>query len=230
MSSTVATVPAEVPTPATPAPAQVAVEEPRISDTYSLMYAFTLLFLFPGSLLVGQLPFRTYTFQYVSLVTMPFVLGFVLTLLTDSTDTARRTWLRIAVLTPLVMMSGVAVLFTSTLFLPVVAPFLGPEFRAQTTPIAALLLVAIGSPLIVAVWRRLRTRITARSAFQVLALVSAIVLVIAVAVVSVTEVGRLGQLAHVMRKDVVIYIIGGLMWYLPAFGLAAGVWRRVGLV
>jgi hypothetical protein len=32
------------------------------------------------------------------------------------------------------------------------------------------------------------------------------------------------------RKDVVIYIIGGLTWYLPSFAIAAGVWRRIGVV
>ena len=38
------------------------------------------------------------------------------------------------------------------------------------------------------------------------------------------------ELATMVRKDVMIYIIGGLVWYLPSFGLAAGVWRAVGPV
>jgi hypothetical protein len=37
-------------------------------------------------------------------------------------------------------------------------------------------------------------------------------------------------LGDVARKDIVIYIIGGLVWYGPAFGISAGVWRRTGLV
>ena len=40
----------------------------------------------------------------------------------------------------------------------------------------------------------------------------------------------MGELADTARKDVVIYIIGGLVWYGPAFGIAAGVWRRTGMV
>lgn len=202
-------------------------DEPRVLDTYALVYAFILLFLVPGSILIGQLPFRTYTPTYVSLVTMPFVLALVATFLTDSRDTMRTVAIRIAVLLPAVLFSGVAVLFTSSLFLLPINQFLGPEYREVTTPIAALLLVALAYPMALAAVRRLRTRITVVSAIQVTVLVLALLLVAAVVYISVWHVGVLGDIA---RKDIVIYIIGGLVWYGPAFGIAAGVWRRLGLV
>ena len=84
------------------APTVVAEEEaPRVLDTYAVSYAFMLLFLVPGVFSIASLPFRTYTFAYVSLVTVPFLLGIALTFLTDSRDPLGTVALRIAVLTPL---------------------------------------------------------------------------------------------------------------------------------
>ncbi len=205
-------------------------ETPPVGDTYALVYAFILVFLVPGSILIGQLPFRTYTFAYVSLVTMPFVLALVATFLTDSRDSARTVAVRIGVLVPLIVLTGVAVLFTSSLLLLPINRFLGPEFRGVTTPLAALLLVGLASPLVLAIVRRLRERLTVPSVFQALSMAAALVLVGLVVYVSVWRVGMLGEISDTVRKDVVIYIIGGLVWYGPAFGLAAGLWRRTGLV
>ena len=205
-------------------------QPPRVSDTYALVYAFILLFLVPGSIAVGQLPFRTYTFQYVALVTVPFVLGLLLTLLTDSHDDSKTVIIRMAVLTPLVVLSGVTVLFLSSLMLVPISQYLGPEYRAVTTPLAALLLAALAAPLAIALVRRFRSRIDLRTAVQAVALVGALALVAYVVYLSAFEVGRMGELADTARKDVVIYIIGGLVWYGPAFGIAAGVWRRTGIV
>lgn len=202
-------------------------EEPRISDTYALVYAATLLFLVPGSIAIGQLPFRTYTATYVSLVTVPFLLALLFTFLTDSRDSAKTVALRIAILSPLIIMSGVAVMFVSSMFLVPINTFLGPEYREITTPIAALLLVGLASPLVMALVRRARTSMNWRAFVQGIVLVAALALVAWVVYMSVWQVGALGDIA---RKDIVIYIIGGLVWYGPAFGISAGVWRRTGLV
>lgn len=202
-------------------------EEPRISDTYALVYAATLLFLVPGAIAVGQLPFRTYTFAYVSLVTVPFLLALVFTFLTDSCDSAKTVALRIAILSPLIILSGVAVMFTSSMLLVPINQFLGPEYREITTPIAAALLLGLASPLVMALVRRARTRMNWRAFVQGLVLVAALALVGWVVYLSVWQVGALGDIA---RKDITIYIIGGLVWYGPAFGISAGVWRRTGLV
>lgn len=226
---------AETPTlrPDSAGPAPVSgdtAETPRVLDTYALFYGFALLFFVPGALAVGQLPFRTYTFTYVSLVTVPFVLGLIATFLTDSSEPIKQRLLRIAILTPLVMLTGVTVLFTSSIALLPINQWLGPEYREVTTPLAALLLVAIVSPLAVASIRRLPRLANPIALLQVLVMVAALVLVAVVVYLSVAEVGRLGELSEQMRKDVVIYVIGALVWYLPAMGISAGVWRRLGLV
>lgn len=203
---------------------------PRISDTYAVSYAFMLLFLVPGVLSIARLPFRTYTFAYVSLVTVPFVLGLALTFLTDSRDPLSTVLRRIAVLTPLIVVSGITVMFLCTFLLVPINTFLGPEYRAVTTPIAGAILIALVVPLVVAIWRRLRVPLNVRTVFQVLAMLAALLLAAVVVYISVFEVGRLGEIAKVARKDLVIYVIGGLVWYLPSFGISAGVWRRLGLV
>lgn len=200
---------------------------PRVADTYSLFYAFTLIWLVPGVALIGQLPFRTYTLAYVSLVTVPFILGFAVTLLSDSDEPMKTRLLRIAVLTPLVLLTGVAVLFTSSLLLVPINDYLGPEHRDITTPAAVVLLAALASPLVVAIWRRLRARVRVIAAVQVLAMLIALGFVVTLAVLSFRD-DRL--VATMVRKDLVIYIVGALVWYLPAFGISAGVWRRLGLV
>ncbi|MDZ4168274.1 MAG: hypothetical protein U1E26_01275 [Coriobacteriia bacterium] len=205
-------------------------EAPRVLDTYAVSYAFMLLFLVPGVLAIAQLPFRTYTFSYVSLVTVPFLLGIALTFFTDSRDPFKTVALRILILTPLIVISGVTVMFLSTFLLLPVNAFLAPEHRAIATPVAGAILVALVSPLVVGIVRRLRRPIDARSMFQALAMLAALALAAVVVYVSVFQVGRLGEIADLVRKDLVIYIIGGLVWYLPSFGISAGVWRRLGLV
>jgi hypothetical protein len=207
--------------------AAVSDESPHLLDTYAMVYSFLMLFLVPGSIAVGRLPFRVYTLPYVSLVTIPFVLAIVITFMTDSRDSLRVSLVRTAVLTPIVIMSGVTVLFTSALLLLPINRFLGPEYRSVTTPLAALLLVALASPMARGIWVRLRAGLSARTAVQALVMALALGLV---GVVVYISVGQVGTLDYIARKDVLIYIVGGLVWYGPAFGFAAGAWRRLGLL
>lgn len=201
--------------------------EPRILDTYSLVYAFVLVFLVPGTLLLENLTFRVYTFSYVSLVTVPFVLGIVATFLTDSSDSLRRVLIRSAVLVPLIVVSGVGVLFTSAIAVVPVSGFIIPENFGALTWVSVGLLALVASPLVVALARRMRPPHSFAHVIQTVALLAALALVGAVMVATIGYEGILGSIA---RKDVVIYIIGALTWYLPSFGIAAGVWRRLGLV
>lgn len=205
-------------------------EEPRVLDTYAVAYAFILLFLVPGAWAIRALPFRTYSFTYVALVTVPFVLGLLAVFLTDSRESLKTIAVRSAVLTPLILVSGVAVMFTSSLLMWPISPLLKEEHRAVTTPIAALLLVALAVPLVVALIRRWRSPLELRTVIQAAVLLGALVLAGVVAYLSVFDVGRLGEIAKAARKDVVIYIVGALVWYLPSVGISAGVWRRLGLV
>lgn len=205
-------------------------DTPRVLDTYAVAYSFILLFLVPGALAIARLPFRTYTLAYVSLITVPFVLGLLATFLTDSRESLRTVAIRWAVLTPLIVVSGVAVMFTVSILLLPINRFLGPEFRGVVTPIAGALLVGLALPLVLGLIRRARAPFDARTAIQALAMLLALLLAAAVIYLSVFEVGRLGEIAKAARKDVVIYIVGALVWYLPSFGISAGVWRRLGLV
>jgi hypothetical protein len=200
---------------------------PAVFDTYAALYALTLVFLVPGAMSIARLPFRDYTFAYVSLVTVPFVLGLLATLLTDSRDSMKTQLLRAAVLTPLILVTGVTVLFTSSFIVLPISQVLKPNEFATTTFIATALLVVLAAPLLPALVRRLRLPLGWRSIVQLLAILFAIAVVIGVVVLSL-RTDR--ALATMERKDVMIYIVGALVWYLPAFGVAAGVWRRVGLV
>ena len=205
----------------------VTAHEPRFLDTYALVYAFILAFLIPGLVAMSTMPFRTYTFQYVSVFAVPFVLGLIATFATDSTDRWRRVALRSAVLIPLVVMTGVTVLFTGSLTVLPVSPYLRPGNGAVTTPLAVALLVVLAAPLVVALIRRFRSPLDWRSVAQIVALVFALGVAAWIAHLMLSAPGELRGFA---RKDLTIYATGAVMWYLPSFGIAAGVWRSIGLV
>lgn len=201
--------------------------EPRFFDTYSLTYAFILLFLAPGVASLARLPFRTYTFQYVALVTVPFVLGLLALFLTDSDDPLKTKLLRSAIMIPLISVTGVTVLFTGSLTVLVVTPLLAGHDYAATTPFAVAGFAVLALPLVFTLVKRLRGPYSWRSVLHLLVLVLAIAIV---AVVLYLMLSGENVLKAVARKDLVIYITGALTWYLPSFGLAAGGWRRVGLI
>lgn len=210
---------------------KVIAEDPGVIDTYGLVYSFILLFLLPGVALLTTMHFgddrgSTYTWQYVSSVTMPFVLGLVAVFLSDSRDSLRTTLVRTAVLVPIVVITGVTVMFASSILIVPVSGFIQPQNFGVLTPIAAGMLLLTAAPVAVAFVRRLRGRIGAVGFVH--AAVMLLALVVVAWVVYATFKGE--QSLLLARKDVVIYIIGALTWYLPSFGLAAGVWRRVGLV
>ncbi len=202
-------------------------QAPGFFDTYALVYAFTLAFLAPGVALLAGLPFRTYTFQYVALVTVPFLLGLLATFLTDSSDPLKRNLLRSAILIPLASVTGVTVLFTGSLSVLVVTPLLGDHNFAATTPFAVAGFAVLALPLVFALVTRLRTKLTWHSGVQILAIACALAIVGYVLFLMMSGAGVLKATA---RKDLVIYITGALTWYLPSFGIAAGAWRRVPLV
>jgi len=200
---------------------------PPVLDTYSLVFAFCWAFLIPGLALLNTQPFRTYDFAYVTYVAMPFLLGVVATFLTDSAERGRALWVRIGILTPLVLFSGVGVMWTLALTVVPISPYLEPQNYAYTTPITVALLLAIASPLVWSAWRRLRAHVTWRNVLQLVAIGVALASVAWVAYMMFQPANALRSFA---RKDITIYVTGSLMWYLPSFGIAAGVWRKLGLV
>ncbi|HEY5541440.1 MAG TPA: hypothetical protein VIL41_08305 [Coriobacteriia bacterium] len=208
----------------------VAIAEPQtppIFDTYSLVYAFSWAFLIPGLALLNTQPFRTYDFAYVTYVTLPFVLGMLATFLTDGSERGAVLSTRIAILTPLSLVTGVGVLWTLALTAVPISPYLEPQNYRYTTPIVAALLVAIVAPLVWSIWRRVTRRLTWQAGLQIAVMI--------VAIAGVAWVGYMmfqphNALRGFARKDITIYVTGALMWYLPSFGIAAGVWRKLGIV
>lgn len=221
---------AEAPERAAATPVSEPAIEPPVFDTYAMVYALSLLFLVPGSIAIGSLPFRTYTPSYVSLVTVPFVLGVVLTFLTDSRDSWKAVLRRILVLTPLILVSGVMVMFVTVMLMVPFNAVLGQAARTHTPPFAGAALLLVASPLLFGLYRRVRRPAGLRSAVQALVMLLAAITVGIVFYMSVFHVGELWDVAHLVRKDIIIYIVGGLVWYLPSFGISAGIWRRIGLV
>ena len=223
---------AAIPTSAVSAVPQVEVavdtdSEPAVIDTYALVYAFTLAFLVPGAIYIESLAFRTYTFAYVGAIAFPFVLGLVLTLITDTRDAVKLVLKRMLVLIPMIVLTGVGVLFISALSVVPASVFIKPQYFDVLGPVAVGLMVLVALPLLFAVWKRVRKRIDWRSALQLVVLFFAVAVVVYVAGMSLRS-GR--ELIALARKDVVIYIVGGLSWYLPSFAISAGVWRRIGVV
>jgi hypothetical protein len=200
---------------------------PPVFDTYSLVYAFTWALLIPGLALLNTQPFRTYNFAYVTYVTLPFLLGILVTFFTDSHDRGRTLWTRIIVLTPLALLTGVGVMWTLALTAVPLSPFLEPQNYAFTTPVTVAVLLAIAAPLVWSVWRRLTVRPTWQSVLQLLVLVITLASVVWVAYMMFQPHDALRSFA---RKDITIYVTGSLMWYLPSFAIATGIWRKLGLV
>lgn len=209
----------------------ITAEEPRVLDTYSAVYAFILLFLLPGVALMSRLHFgddraSSYTFEYVSLVTVPFLLGLVVTFMTDDTDGWRRAALRAVILTPLVVMTGVTVMFGASMLMVPASKLLG--IAGQGLSVAwwggfAL----VSAPLVISFVRRVRKPGGILGVIQLLAIGLALALIVGLTIFSF---GMDANIYELVRKDVVIYVVGALSWYAPSFGLAAGWWRRSGLV
>lgn len=206
-------------------------EEPKVLDTYSVVYSFVLLMLVPSMLYLQSLPFTEarhtiYTFGYVSAVTVPFLLGLILTFTTDSRDTVRTVVLRILILTPLIVLTAVTVLFTSALVVMPVAKHLG--FRNQgLSPFFWTSLAIVAAPLFPALGRRIRAIADPRTALQAFSIAVSIALVLGLAYFTLV---MNGDYSVVARKDAVIYVVGALTWYAPSFAIAAGAWRRTGLI
>lgn len=208
-------------------------DEPRVVDTYALTYALILLFLLPGVALMSKLPFgdsrsSTYTLSYVSLVTVPFLLGVAGTLILTTSEGLKKALVRIAVLTPLIVMTGVTLMFGYSIVMVLFSKTAGIAQQGLSASWWAGLAV-VAAPLVVSLVRRIRTvRSTGASGlFQIAAILAVLALVVGLVVFSF---GVDANVYEVWRKDVVIYVVGALTWYAPSFGLATGFWRRTGLV
>jgi hypothetical protein len=81
--------------------------------------------------------------------------------------------------------------------------------------------------MLVSLVSRIREGLSAVGLVQIAALLAVLGVVAWVVVLTLDSGGTLGTF---LRKDTVEHFIGAFTWYLPALGLAAGIWRAVGLV
>lgn len=202
--------------------------EPRVFDTYALVFAISMALLVPVLFVIERFDYIPYEPGFLLLVTSPFVLGIVLTLLTDSSEPWKRRWLRVLVLTPLALFGGITILFVAemAIVLPV-SLILVPENFDVLTPFFAASLALVAAPMVVALARRVRGPYTVSTVIQVVALVATLAIVGWTLVMTFQE-GRV--LGTFLRHDLLDYFSGAQTWFLPSIGLAAGIWRRLGLV
>jgi hypothetical protein len=201
---------------------------PRILDTYGLTYAFTALLLVPALFIVDRMLIETFSFGWLALISLPFLLGPAIVFAIDSGDGAKTCSIRCAVLSPLVAFTGVTIVFVAMmLLLPILSLVLEPENFGGITILFVALVVLLASPMVLSLVTRVREGFSIGNLVQIVALVVALGMV-AWVVVMTFEQGR--TLGTVMKKDNIEHFIGAFTWYLPSLGLAAGVWRATGLV
>ena len=203
-------------------------ETPRILDTYGLVYAFTALMFIPALFVVDRFSVEPFSPAYLALLAMPFLLGPAVVFALDSTDGARTVAIRSAVLAPLVAFTGVTILFVAMLLvLPVLSLFLSPDNFRVIAVVMAVTVVVLASPMVLSLVNRFREGLSPAGVVQVTALV-AVLGVIAWMIVMTFDPGD--TLGTFLGKDIVDHFIGAFTWYLPAFALAGGIWRRTGIV
>lgn len=201
---------------------------PRVLDTYGLTYAFTTLFLVPGLFAIDRLSIDAFTPGYLALIAVPLLLGPAAVFLVDSNDAPRIVAIRSAVLAPLVAFSGITLVFvTMMVIMPPLSTFIVRENFDALTLLFTAAVVLLAAPLLVSLAIRIREGYSPMGLVQIGALVAAIGVVAWVVVMTFDPGDTLGTF---LRKDTVEHFIGAFTWYLPALGLAAGIWRGIDLV
>ncbi|KAF0208437.1 MAG: hypothetical protein Q8S43_11310 [Actinomycetota bacterium] len=196
-------------------------------ESYALLYAFTLAFYVPAIVALRTQPYYSYTPAYLAFMTLPPILAMV-TLVLVHDPSAR--WLRTigkALLFAVTSMIGGAALFLSTSFLLV---FLGPAFEARNF---GPLQVGIGVIMVLFVLPLVLTAVSLVRRFRVGALAEAAVVLCAIA--AFTWIGwvilsQQGKLSDLLRKDQVSYLVGGVLWYIPAYSLVGTLVRSSGVL
>jgi hypothetical protein len=199
-----------------------------VLDTYGLTYAFTTLFLVPGLFMIDRWSIDAFTPAYLALIAVPFLLGPAVVFAIDSNDERRTVAIRTAVLTPLVAFSGVTLVFvTMMVIMPPLSLFIVRENFDVLTLLFTAAVVVLAVPLVLSLVARIREGYSPAGVVQIAALAVVIGVVAWVVVMTFDSGDTLGTF---LRKDTVEHFIGAFTWYLPALGLAAGLWRAIDLV
>jgi len=208
--------------------AETTTATPRVLDTYGLTYAFTALLLIPGLFAIDRWSILIYSPAYLALIAMPFLLGPAIVFLIDSRDGLRTVAVRSAVLSPLVAFTGVTFVFVSMLVIVIpLSIFVVPENFGSLTLLFVASLVLLAAPLLVSLVSRFREGVSLSGVLQI-AVLGTVIAVLAW-MIAMTFSGT-DTLATFLNEDVVDHFVGAFTWYLPALALAAGLWRRAGLV
>lgn len=198
---------------------------PAISETYGLVYAFTLLLYVPCIAALGL--FKLYEFSpgYLLAMTAAPVLGMLLVMFTEPlTMSPLRTLGSALLLSGLSLFGSLGAMFGGALLLAPVQQWIRTEYFAQLTVVAVVFLAALVTPLVIAVVRTVRA--TGRLRWvRVAALVASLAFVGAILVMTVLPSHPLGTL----RIDQSSFLIGGLVAYLPGYAISAALWRRFGI-
>lgn len=201
---------------------------PRVLDTYGLTYAFTALLLVPGLFVIDRLSIVMYSPAYLAFMAIPFVLGPALVFALDSKDGPRTLAIRSAVLAPLTALTGVTFVFLAMIVIVLPLSFwIMPVFSEYLSAFFAFMLVVVSVPLVISLVSRIREGFSPAGVLKMVAL--AIVAAIVAWIVAMT-LSTGDTLDTFLRKDLVEQFAAAFAWYLPALALAAGLWRRSGVV
>ncbi len=202
--------------------------QPRVLDTYALVYGFSMILLLPALFLINRFGFEPYEPGFLAFVLPPFVIGLVATFLTDTHESFADRSKRVFVLTPLSLFGGIMILFVAAIVIVIpVSIVLVPENFDVLTPFFAASLLLVAAPMIVAIIRRLKGPFDINSVVQMLALAGTLAVVAWTLVMTFEQGNTLGTFLPHYLLD---YFSGALTWFLPSIGLAAGIWRRTGLI
>jgi hypothetical protein len=200
-------------------------DTPAISETYGLVYAFTLLLYVPCIAALSL--FRSYEFSpgYLLAMTAAPPLGMLLVMFTEPlTLSPLRTLGSALLLSGLSMFGSLLAMFGGALLLAPFQQWIRVQYFGPLTVVALLLLAALVVPLVVAAVRMARGSGGLRWVrFAAIALALAFVGTILVLTVQPTH--PLGSL----RVDQSSFLIGGLVAYLPGYAISAALWRRFGI-
>jgi hypothetical protein len=192
-----------------------------------LLFAFTLAIFIPAIFGLGTQAYYSFTPGYLAFMTAPPLLAMIALIFTHQPSATPLRTLGKALLFGVVSMIGGGALFLTTSFF---LAFLGPAFEShEFGPLqvgVAIIMVGYMLPLVLAMIARIRkpNAGTLVEAFILLAAVAAFFL-IAWAILT-----QQGILSDLLRKDQESYLVGGLLWYIPAYSLVGSVIRSLGVL
>lgn len=200
---------------------------PTLRESYSLVYAFTLLVFLPAIALLGTQAYYSYSAGYLAIMVAPPLIGMLAAVRVGEPSLPWSTVLGRSALAGIGGMIVGGALFMTVSFL---LAFLGPAFEARAFGALAIgvgaVFALLGLPLLITMVTRLRER-GAAAKVEAMACLGAL---LAIAVIGVLVLNGDHALVGAMRKDQLSYLIGGVLWYTPAYALVGSVWRLIGLV